>query len=1180
MDIGQALAMMQYANQMQDYASQQRKQPNVDWSQIATQFTPQAEEQAYTLSPLAAQASTGPALPYGAMPTYAAPEVVADVPRATMGYMPQEASPAFAELYGAPPTPDTQQMFAYNPQAMAGVSGGMPSFEQPVPQQAQVFKMPPIPIRGAMQQPVEEPMAFSPRPPQGMTDAAPFMTMPVMPGQELAMAEQPVETPAKVEETPEQQQKRIAEEQAKAWRPGNAFEVNINNIPYVIEQYGTRPGLDRKNNPEAISIRNPQTNRVISIDPTNQYYNQIIEEFDNRISKASSSEEMKDYGHSVLVDGRWLPAKFVGDPNTGIQRMVYKDPDLGDVVYQNLSELQYDPNNPDEGNYRPPVTTTGDPMSELREAQQSRRAFLKPKLESVYGAARDVTTTAPIAEVKQNIVIQSTNPVDTGKESIPSINWGYKTQDGIISLDEAEKRGIVPSGTLASVQASEKELKNTVRQQALAMSGYQEVEPQGMRDAQLSRIEESLTAIQAELDNVDSPPTAERITELNRTKADLQSTRDRLLASTASATRGPGGTTIIEGGATQRAFTLDPNTVQGALAIMFGAGVGTPGKDEVTVQPTMDDYAALVVDSASKKFTEPVRLRTQQAYKTGVGALSSRLQQIESDAVDELGDQAYKVMDMPAKFDYFDYDSRSWQSFDGTLNEAIDNFTLADKAYKSNPNSMNKSLLLAAAKPLSGKISIEGIGTYDPSTAEQIALANAPSMMQAQPVTDYSIPGRTATVSAQAEIKAAPVDVTRDARERTDTTASVPVYPYIYVGGAVNDAGSYKKYDGSFNVYEQINTTPQNYDVQVGLRTPAKARGTAQDMVARSMLKDNGVAEGQEVQAVTQSIDKFNQEIVKPEARAARGVFAQIFYSGLEKLGYNISRANGYSGFESMLNDIYLAAQRSPEEGKNALDRFMKSNFLDNTSNSGARNARADLYRTSLVQSIIQSFRGPTADTVQGSYSGNLTAIPGKAKIQLFDQIVESGYELGRLFYEAGRNRSSFTNDNYKKITWIINPFDTTTTNQSVVTMPTVLRSETANPALINYATQQGISGGTSEGSARTLPMNSDPTLPVLLRDVSSLVGNYMQPLYDFWKKADDAIVSRARANHRENMWENATGIRTTEDRKTRFNEGSQKVVSQSSIDALILGSVFPQNRVRISRRSIGDSTPWPRLNP
>jgi hypothetical protein len=1163
MDIGQALAMMQYANQMQDYASQQRKQPNVDWSQIATQFTPQAEEQAYTLSPAAAQASTAPTLPYGAMPTYAAPEVVAEVPRATMGYMPQEASPAFAELYGAPPTPDTQQMFAYNPQAMAGVSGGMPSFEQPVPQQAQVFKMPPIPIRGAMQQPVEEPMAFSPRPPQGMTDAAPFMTMPVMPGQELAMAEQP----AKVEETPEQQQKRLAEEQVKAWRPGNAFEININNTPFVVEQYGSQPGLDNNNNPQDIAIRNSKTGRVINISQENsEVYNKIIQEYNKRIEQAAPTEEMRDYGHGVNIDGQWLPAKFVTDPNSGIKRLIYKDPEIGDAVYQNLSELEYDPNNPDKSNYRPPAVTGGDPMAELRQAQKSRANWMQPKIQSLSSLSSNVQTKAPIAEVKQNIVMMSAEPLKKGEESLPAINWGYKTEDGIISLEQAQKQGIVPPGTLQAVQQSEQQLKSSARSQALAMSQYQQVEPEGIRDVELRNIGESLQDIQDELNSTgryagNPAPSADRITVLDTQKTTLESRRDALRTATSAATTGPSGTTIVSTGETKRAFSLNPDSEQGALAMLFGAG----GKDEVTVQPTMKDYASLIVDQASSNFTQPVRLNVSPEYKSGIGALSSRLMQIEMDAYDEFGDNAYRVMNMPAKFTYYDYGSGAVQSFDGTLSKAIDTFTAADAAYRTNPNDATKAAFIEAARPFSGTIEIDGLGSYNPSRSEVTSLSDAAGMLQANPVADLSTPGRTVAVSTEAEIKGAPVDVLGAARGSGKTTPPpTPAYPYYYLGPVPAPAKQYVKYDAGFNFYDKLGDA-SILTYQMELRTPSTTLKTTQDQLGRSVLSDDGTLDATEQAKFSNAVSNFNTKVIADDidGKKARSAFAEILYKGLQSVGFGF-QSNGFSGFEAQLEGIYRAVRggATPAAVDRMIQDFMNSN-LDNTN-------RAQFLRSAMAQSLLQS---PSTKNQPNYIGSDLITSTSSEKLELFNQIMDSLHDAATLFAEAGRNRSLFTNGSGYQITWFADPFSRNADNtQSIITIPTAAKDglvATSGVAAANLATQiESIKNGSAVNTLQT-----DPTMPAIFFKAPYVFGTAATPIYELWDKVDNDLVAIASRKHQPNM-QGLTSWRYDDD-NTNFPNSSKEKVSKSSADALIFGSAFTPKRRRRAR-AWAPSAPWP----
>lgn len=1175
MDIGQALAMMQYANQLQDYASQQRKQPNVDWTQIAKQFTPPSNE----LQPAVAQFAQS--LPYSDMPAYKAPGVVAEVPRSTVGYMPQEASPMFADLYGAPPVIQPQQMFAYAPETMTGVSGGVPSYE-PMPQQAQVFKMPPIPIKGAVAPAQEEPsMAFAPRPPQSMADVMPFMTMPIETGQSLAMAEQPTVEQPKAEETPDEKQKRLAEESAKAWRQGNPFEVNINNTPYVIENYGIRPGVDVNNNQQDITIRNANTGKIFNIAVGSPNYNKVVEEYQNKIAQVFPTGENADYPHSVKVDNKWLPAKFVTDPNTGIKRLIYKDPDIGDAVYTNLSDLQYNPNNPENGTYRPPIVESGDPMDEFNQAQQSRVNWLEPKIKSLYTAAADVTTKAPLAEVKQNIVMISSQPLKAGEESLPGIDWGYKTQDGIIELSEAQKQGLVPAGTFEAIQESEKQLKSNNRSQVLGMSQYQQVEPEGIRDVELRNIAESIKLFNDELNGTGSfsgttPPTPARIRELNRDIANLTRRRDAVLQSTSAVTSGPSGTTILSGGETKRAFALDPNTVQGALAILFGAG----GKEDVTYQPTMQDYASLIIDQASRGLQQPKRLNVSGAYKSAIGSLASRLMYIEQDAHKEFGDNAYKVMDMPATFRYVDYETGSDKTYQGTLSKALDTFITADKAYKENPNNDTKTNLIEAAKPFSGTISIDGLGDYAASRSEITALSDASAMLLAAPVMDTSISGRTVAVSPEAEIKGAPVDITggRTGTPRTATPSTSAVPLFYKGGGNPNDKVNYVKADAGFNLLERMNTSPATYVELVSSLTPNESANTGLKIMARAQLLDGGTIDTASIRASSQSVQDFNKKIVGNDqaAKDARQAFATIFYRSMNAIGVN----SGYGGESAMFADLERIrnAAADPSKSESEVNKMI-TDFVWNYFGSPAAKSR---YALSRIGQTIQQNYGTNMD-YQGSSPINFGTSNGTS--YLYDQSLEAGYDIARLWAESGLNRTSFKNNAYgpgsgRVVTWLVDPGIPEVNrkdNQSILTLPIANKRGTTVAPMTR--TQADSLQGT--GGAASLGTPVDPAINLAMINLSSIASNaIMMPIYTLFKQVSDPVINNARTNHSAtggNLFRGSTALRDADlDSNTTFDNTTKTAVSNLNAGANVLLSIFYPERNRKSRARMTPGSPWP----
>jgi hypothetical protein len=1148
MDIGQALAMMQYANQMQDYASQQRKQPNVDWSQIATQFTPQAEQQAYTLSPAAAQASIGPALPYGYMPTYAAPEVIAEVPRATMGYMPQEASPLFADLYGAPPTPDAQQMFAYNPQDLTGVTGGMPSFEPtPQTQQAQVFKMPPIPIRGAMQQPAEEPMTFSSRPPQGMTDAAPFMTMPVQPGQALAMAEQPVETPIKAEETPEQQQKRLEEEQAQQFSAGQQFEVMLNNKPYTV-----LPGFTNQPN-QKIRIQDAEGN--ISAVPigNEKLYKQVQNEYQRRIQMAMPKEA--GYDSKIKIGGQFLPATIRTDQDN-VTRVYYKDPNLGE-------ELEYDDVfGLNENNFKGPVDSPN-PMMRLSQAQQERRDFINPVLTKLSSVVSPVKATASTPEISANLFAEEFK--DEQGRILPRIIWSYRDPqtNTKYTAEEAEKLGILPKDTVKRLRQEEDTYYSDLLQKAQAEADYQAKSPETMLQVNLQRNKQQTDNLNAMLaaENAKPSPDPKEIKRLNDA-LDVKSKELIELNKQGQFVSGPAGITAMQAGGTVRAFSLDPLSKQGMLAIAGGAtSEVTPGRDVTSEQLTMDKIAERVKAPVMGR-TVAKPMVVAQKYNAAIGSLSNRLRLIGEDAVnyaiDNPGVDPNSILDEPVKFTYSTIDGSNQYTVDMTLRDAIDKYTQADETFRNDPTEQNKNALINAAMPFSGSIYVPSLDKEYPvsRTSAERSLANVGYLLQAPAEQNLAIAGRDVYRGSSADIKPDQQQMTQRSPGSTSPTVNrQTVYPVYNTGKDKFEPASI-----GYNLFvDVIPRDGDTYDFYASEFVPKNASSAIRTQLGRTVLNDGGIPNPTEEKQFETIIQNINKDISGDNGAPARIELMTALGDGINSLGIPLAKNASNAGgmFAQRMEGLRDWAKKHPNDIAGAKAEVEKV-VRDLIANASSQNAFANSHIAKQTAKY----------STKSEYTGQFLA-PGakpEGQLEVFDQAVDAVANAAWLSIGSGWNYSEMKVGSGATVQWMYNPFyNGGQYNQSVISIPSSLTNpQTAQVQILTKQQAEDVKAGKFVNQPADLAYQeallSSRYIADAISNIKNTVGNYKDEL---------ANMTNAGNYFQEDMQGKWTDRTRKGQTMMKMDNDTKTAMGGKFAQDLILASLFPPNRKRTFQRNV-----------
>lgn len=1170
MDIGQALAMMRYANQMRDYQNQLSGQPNIDWRDIASQPVDSYGAEQSMQQPAAANfipsVETASPIDYqqivAGYPPSQAPVVQGYVPPTgdMQGYMPmqgelpsypvQGADTTFTELYGQPSQEPSQ--FAYNPYSATGVSGGYGSYGM---QPAQtVSSMPPLPIPG-MAQATKEVQA---RAPQAAADVAP--EMPMQEGAQLAMLEETAKQTA-MEEQPKV-------EQAQPWAPGKPFEMTISGKKAVVENFiPNKPD----ETPQPVTVRFPELgNRTVQYPVGSQQYKDIMAQYESNIVRPtddgvySSRVRVQMPDDTGKMTSQWVPARIDAATN----RIYYKDPQLDAELVYNEKKLR----DITEEDFLGPLDPRGIPdNSELVATKQRADNPLQSRIDSLVTMAGGYKGGDSAQYISQSGLI-GTMDEGTADEPTGSISWKYRTRDGeVIDVDEAAKRGLVPSNLSIKLAEAEGNAKQFGIQASRGAMAAQTAKAQDLKERDLEQAERGIVTLQDLITkttadtNITDKERAKLLKDYNKRLKDLETKRLNLQTSIGSSQSIVGGGTVYQSTPDTTAFTLDPTTKLGVMTLLAGGNaVPNPTMPAQTIKPFMDEEYIRMVAEAGVAKTNPYSISDQpdRSWVMATSGLTERLAQMQQDALaasEEYGKDPVDFLNQPSTFVY-ENENGVMVTKKMPVNVALEELEAASMAYKLAAQSGDaqqaieaKRRLATAALPFgSGVIAVDygdgNISQY-PASLQERALRAVERMFAQPQVLDMSL-RRDIAITPATRTAEAPKDVVV-APPSASGRPTKPVGSYAYPLFLDPSTQKYIPASAGFNLFDRIGANEQAY-VRFGtnFQTKDAAGRQASDLMMRSMFEDKGgelSSDPAKLAAANTAINNFNTALTKNDADGlkTRQALVHILHNMTGKVAFRINA--GDTGVSAMFEKIFQIAANggSDAEIQKAIDDAM----LYWRGPGDAINNQRVLSTVAGKQSTDLAAAG------NQQYKPNIT----NSSTKLYDNVQQAWYEMALLFAALGKGSTGYTvPHSFTTLRMVYNPADPAQSGTgSPLTLPSSMTGD--QRAVLNYATAKS-------GSAATA--DTDPAYAGFMLNSSDIFDSNYGVVERTLEKSAGDVVKAARNRYDQLTSGSNNLLATNPDRRPEDANAPWHSTSNESVTGLFgngvwLGVVFGKHRNR-----------------
>lgn len=1174
MDIGQALAMMRYAKELEDYQRNFGQQPTLDWRDITqpgmgpetgtagpsvANFIPGSESASpFSYQDIVAGYPSEPTPPIAATPL--PPEMYMPME----GVPPQMADLSFQELYGPAPTEPSSE-FQLSPYAPSGVSGGYGSYMQP---QEMAMRMPPLPIRGMPSQP--EPQAtVESRPPQFPSDIP--TVEPIEAGRPIALGGEDVKQTAPVvqsEVIPAPSQQPVAPSQQPAakpeeqWQPGKEFEVELNGKKAVIENFV--PGAPGTTS--YAKARYPQfNNRVVTYSPNSPEYKQILDKYSSMVPKQNPEDIYNSKVRIMIPDQEgnmvptWAPARIDQQTN----RIVYKDPQLDTEVVYNEKPLTNVTEEDFQGSVDP-VRGTYD-YTELKKAQDKYAKVLQPKIDTLGQISTGYKANDPPATIKANLL--GTLSEGTADDPVGTITWQYKTPNGVISIEEAANQGYVPQDLPGKLTDSENNIRSIGQQMTSSASAAQTAKAQDLAERDLQQADRGIAALQQAIADAPNDPALQKDPKkLNKRLAELQKRLDALnkkkldiATKIGSSQKIVGGGTVYQSTPDVTAFTINPNTPLGFMTLAAGGNaVPNPQMPAQAVQPfTPEQIVNMVAETAVEK-TNPYVISNDLTYQRAISALSSRLNSIQDSiagAAKESGRDPSDYTKTNAEFLHLN-DVGQYVTTSMPIEKALDDFEAAAVAYKiaaasgdAEEASKAKQRLSNAARVFSGGIFVPGVGAFRPSALESY-LSNLENAFASPNVVDLSLtrdiiatPATRVAEAAKETVIAPPPP--RGGNVNTPPPPSLYAYPIYLTPG-----NKPIKADTGFNIFDQISRDQQSYDKSHSDFTRNNSVRTSASNIARAMFDDsgsNGVLQQAELAASNDAIAKFNQAIIADtqEGLEARAAYARTLHSLIQATGHQSGDSNVVA---VALDNVYKAAKSGGD-----VNRAIQ-NVLDMAQVNDSRDAVT-------IQALYQSVPGYQSGQLAQQNASYKSTNP-QWQTQLLENIKEAWYELGLLYAAAGKGYTAYR-VGATPVTWLYNPADPIAGNQfrSGLTMPTSVKGGPSKMlAFDKTKDKNAIESGT------------DPAYAQVITNATNIFSSNYKPIRDVMGKSTPEVIKAAKARYdvmargsqggQANLGAASPTFRSG-DTNTPWHSTTPEGINKLFVDSVVLGNVFGKNPER-----------------
>ena len=1221
MDLGQALAMMRYANQLQDYSNRYNARPNLDWADIAS--APAENYEPYAMQPSMMQSvpeQFAPPVPSIGRAISIPPEYIPDAAVAryapaqepdlsVAGYEPQVpieqrgmpafmADQTFKELYGQPqPMPASRTYplpMALDTSTGTGIAGAMPSLDR----QYSRLAVTPLPIPGMPVPTTDVPMTDIVEPGRNIALAEggeQDMLRPVAPSVQKKPFQ--VEVPAKpktqfdniqtpyVPQVKPQPQPEV--EQKPVFKPGEPFGVTleIGGTPVQATVTKFQPTYEGDINPPETAIVEIPGRGTVRINPENPNYEKIKQTFTSLLPAPKPADI---YTSQVKVDGNWVPARL----DEKSQRVVYNDPDLGEVEYKDIMEIV-----PNE-DYLGPVDKYGQYQNEpLLNLQQQRGNFMKPKLQQLMSTATGLQGNLTRDEIISNL--RPSYGAATPENPWGELSWNLTIPAGsqgagqVVSIEDAAKMGLVSQNLANQINAEFNNMKSMAKSTAEGIKAMQGAKPQGIDERDLEKVNNQIDDLENELlqAQADNRP-AKEIQDLDKRLADRRKARLDIMSRSVSGVNIGGGSTAYEAPADVYAYSFpDPNSLEGQLMAL--SGVNARNLQEKSYNVLTPNQVAMMALHNALNNAPPSPVVMAPEYKDAISTLVRRLQRIQDDSIKVYGSNANKVLRSPAVLTYPDganYATKNLAAGEG-IGKQIDDFIAAYEEYKTQKNSGNeaaaeaaKQKLSEAAKPLSHIISIPGLGTYRPEGDEirkLVALRNVDQMLQAPAQIDMSVAGRT-TASPSMEKKEAPKLAVSNppGGSKTKTAQHAPIFPIYEVSPGKNIL-----IDSGTNLFgEIVNGGKEAFDAHATSLMPGQSVFYNQNTLGRVMLNDDGTLNTEQAQAIDNTIQKFNQEAIKPvEGADIRKRLVDIFYDAMRAVGLHksLDAVGVFDRLEKIRSDVQAAKDAGKPDAE--INRIAQAGIQSFMSQLFDRTQQLMFNQKKIAQTIRASYSDPQGNIID-SYRGSIN-VTGETKPEwlakntfyLFDQMYFSAVELAQLFAAAGLGATSYTNPtNNKSVTWLINPADQNVAKvaHSVITIPTSAKIGANAQSPMQYQDAKDL-----ESKVQKIGAPVDPAHHAVLIQIDGIAGDVLgatattKGLYELIGGQADDIVNEASKEYGKLQTNTVDGGKNAAVGNSRrepsrnsaldFDSRSKEVIRQNAVSNIILGNVFGADRIR-----------------
>lgn len=1146
MNLGQALAMMQYANQAKDYTNRYKATPTLDWADIASapvdEYGAMQPPVGQTVPPQfggyppigeAIAGYTPPPVPDMAMAGYAPPQPPIEQ-RGVPAFM---ADQTFGELYGAPaqelPSRMTPMAFSPSPTEPTGVYGATPSFTPPVPRMA----MAPLPVPG--------------RPVGPMTDV-PTTAMPEY-GRPVAMAQQAVP-----EEAPQIQPPTTppVEEQPK-YEPGQPFPVTLNvggeTMTGNVVSF-TPPTANAR--PRAIKFipmdAEGKAGTPINIPASNQeLYRQVDEQYRSLISStAPTPAEDEIYKSQVKIGDNWVKARVDEDTGEVFYPINPNKPQLGEAKFgDSIKDIV-----PGE-NYKGPVNQYGqEDLTQISNARKRVSEFMEPMIRTLSSTATGYEGGLTAEELSRNITPKFI-PGDE-KNPLGEIQWMVRNPRTNEELTLEEASDILPSGVAQKLQDSFNQLKQMSDEIAAGAMAAQSAQAPSMRQSVMDTMDQQLAQLQGELAAATTAAESARIQALIDQKQ-----RDRLnfMASNAAGITGPGGATVFEAPQAETGYTLNPNTLTGRLQLISGVNP-VPGQYQqgsANAVWTMEGLAEKIKQDALQNVRSNA-ITVDPEYNSAVRVLSGIMRRIQSDAFEQFGEDASNILNQDATFFYRNpMNGYEPETVVMPYKQAIDNFNLYSQQYKDalrsgDPAAIDsaKTNLANAGKILSGAVVIPGLGNYFPTGQDQLtlqSLSNIQDLIRPPLQTDMALPGITAVAGGTKTSEAPKADVVRPPSQGSQPTTSRQKAWPLYN----SPTGNVIQLDSSSNVFDEMSKTEVAYARTAANFSKNESEATTNNMLSRLMFKDGGgTLTNEEINDVNTTLSNFKKNIVGDNGFDARSAYVKLLFkiSNDLDLGINPTEQSVINTFEN----IRTVAKNGGNVDA-AIKQAMDLIFGNQVNGRPAEQVYQDR--------LARGFTGGVANTLSSAgqnyqYIGKLPITGGgKSQTRLYDNIKQAWYELAALFGAAGTGATQYGN-----VSWLYNPTDPNQVGMHTpFTIPTAYGSNTAT-TFLPY--EKIVNKDTNVTATTGVPI--DPAYSVLIKGVNQLFATNYQDLQSLMVKSAGPIVNRAKANHRVDLEGNSPNVAARKGYTNTFiDKDVETGIAKKASDMIFLSNLFSKNRDR-----------------